>query len=178
MAEQGMKFEIKDVANLILSLPPEYYCTEEVDSEDEHIYKIIDYFVRRGEPSMKGTNFTMTIHKDRIEIFMFPTLNLKIKIKDESEFQEIISLYLDFKTKVEKYLCKLLMNKISVKGSHKNPWEKFAMPDLPDFEDADFNFRVDPEIAPEPDIIANGDGDIRFFRNENPVRIVEDRIPE
>ena len=173
MAEQRIKFEIKDVANLILSLLPEYYCTEEVDSEDEHIYKIIDYFIRRGEPSMKGTNFIMTIHKDRIEIFMFPTLNLKIKIKDESEFQEITSLYLDFKTRVERYLCKLLQNKISVKGNHKNPWEKFLTPeDLHDFEDVDFNPRIDPAIAPEPDLIENRPvGDIRFDRIGNPVRI-------
>lgn len=180
MAEQRIKFEIKDVANLILSLLPEYYCTEEVNSENESVYKIVDYIIRRGESSTKGNNFVMTIYKDRIEIFMFPTLNLKIKIKDESEFQEIISLYLDFKTRVEKYLYKLLQNKITVTGSHKNPWEKFAMPDdLPDFENANFNFRVDAVVAPEPDLMENVARDARIDRHGNRIGIVEveDRIP-
>lgn len=175
MAEQRIKFEIKDVANLILSLLPEYYCTEEVNSGDEHTYKIIDYFIRRGEPSMKGTNFVMTISKDKIKIFMFPTLNLEIDIKSEDEFQEIISLYLDFKTKVNDYLCKLLKNKISVKGSHKNPWEKFVLPNLQDIEDEDFELHgIDAEPAPVADLL----DDIHIDRDGNVVRRRANRLPE
>lgn len=125
MAEQRIKFGVTDIANLIASLDPAYYCVNEIQSDNEIIFNIVDYLIRVDSEGIMGQRFKMTIHKDRIEIFVFPTLNIRIEIANESEFQEILSLYLDFKTKVEDYLYAKLKKMIVVKSNHKNPWDMF-----------------------------------------------------
>lgn len=117
MAKQNLT--IKDIANLILSFNEMYYFAQ--DSDDGESFCIMDY-VSRDEFYCTGNKLKMTISKDKIEIFYFPSLNIVVPIENENEFQELVSLYLDFKNKVEKFLLGNLKNLITNKINHKNPY--------------------------------------------------------
>ena len=120
MAKQDLKFTIEDVANLILSLKTFEYCTLEPD-EEQCKFEICDYYMVNGRCAI-GQKFRLTIYEDRVNIFYYPTLNISISFKNESEFHEILSLYLDFKNQAEKYLLDNLRSMIRVTNNHKNPF--------------------------------------------------------
>lgn len=120
MAKQDLKFTIEDVANLILSLKEMDYCALESD-EEQHKFEICDYYLAGGRCAI-GTKFRLTIYNDRVNIFYYPTLNISLSFKNESEFHEILSLYLDFKNKVKEYLINNLKTMIRFTDSHKNPF--------------------------------------------------------
>lgn len=120
MAKQDLKFTIEDVAGLILSLGTNDYCALE-PNEEQHKFEICDYCIVSGKFSI-GNRFRLTIYKDKVDIFYYPTLNISLQFKDESEFHEILSLYLDFKDEVKKYLISDLKSMIRVNSNHKNPF--------------------------------------------------------
>ena len=117
-----MTITIKDVANLILSFDIGYFCAQ--DSEDGESFCIMDYYMNSGRYTT-GNKFRMTIFKDKVEIFYFPTLNITIPLQNETEFQELIGLYIDFKNKVEEYLTNVIKDMIKVKSNHKNPFDGY-----------------------------------------------------
>lgn len=123
MAQQETKITIEDVANIILSLEAVSYCTLEPNSE-ERKFEIADYYMANGRCCI-GNKFKLTILEDRVHIFHYPTLNVSIPFKDNSEFHEILSIYLDFKQKVEDYLISCLKCMITKKDNHKNPFLGF-----------------------------------------------------
>lgn len=117
-----MTITIKDVANLILSFDIVYFCAQ--DSEDGESFCIMDYYMNSGRYTT-GNKFRMTIFKDKVEIFYFPTLNITIPLQNETEFQELIGLYIDFKNRVEEYLTNIVKDMIKVKSNHKNPFDGY-----------------------------------------------------
>ena len=126
MAKQGIKFEIKDVANLILSLSELNYCTNETKDGDNTVFLIMNYVNSPSGATCCGNKLKIKIFKDKVEIFYFPTLNIVISIKDETEYQELVSLYLDFKEKVNKYLVECVKSLISKTiDNYKNAWMSF-----------------------------------------------------
>lgn len=122
MAKQNLN--IKDIANLILSLNEMYYFAQ--DSDDGESFCIMDYVSRDGF-YCTGNKLKMTISKDKIEIFYFPSLNITVPIANENEFQELVGLYLDFKNKVEKFLLGNIRNLIVNKINHKNPYDGYEV---------------------------------------------------
>lgn len=126
MAKQGIKFEIKDVANLILSLSELNYCTNETKDGDDTVFLIMNYTNSPSGATCCGNKLKIKIFKNKVEIFYFPTLNIVISIKDETEYQELVSLYLDFKEKVNKYLVECVKSLISKTiDNYKNAWTAF-----------------------------------------------------
>lgn len=126
MAKQGMNFEIKDVANLILSLSELNYCTDETKDGDNTVFLIMNYTNSLNGTTCCGNRLKIKIFKDKVEIFYFPTLNIVTPIKDETEYQELVSLYLDFKEKVNKYLIECVKSLISkTVDNYKNAWMSF-----------------------------------------------------
>lgn len=117
-----MTITIKDVANLILSFDIVYFCAQ--DSEDGESFCIMDYYMNSGRYTT-GNKFRMTIFKDKVKIFYFPTLNITIQLQNETEFQELIGLYIDFKNRVEEYLTNVVKDMIKVKSNHKNPFDGY-----------------------------------------------------
>lgn len=126
MAKQGIKFEIKDVANLILSLSELNYCTDETKDGDDIVFLIMNYNNSLNGATCCGNRLKIKIFKNKVEIFYFPTLNIVIPIKGETEYQELISLYLDFKEKVNNYLIECVKSLISKTiDNYKNAWMAF-----------------------------------------------------
>lgn len=122
MAKQNLT--IKDVANLILSFNEMYYFAQ--DSDDGKSFCIMDYLSIDGI-YCTGNRLKMTISKDKVEIFYFPSLNIVVPIANENEFQELIGLYLDFKNKVEIYLLANIKRLITNKINHKNPYNGYEV---------------------------------------------------
>lgn len=121
-----MNFEIKDVANLILSLSELNYCTDETKDGDDTVFLIMNYTNSLNGTTCCGNRLKIKIFKDKVEIFYFPTLNIVTSIKDETEYQELVSLYLDFKEKVNKYLIECVKSLISkTVDNYKNAWMSF-----------------------------------------------------
>lgn len=126
MAKQKLKFKISDIANLILSLSPGSFCTKEVTDKDGNTtYYIMDYVANSSKMNCTGTRLRITIFKDKIELFYFPTLHMEIPINTETEYHEILGLYFDFSQRVEDYLTCVIRDMIQVKTNHKNPWEGY-----------------------------------------------------
>ena len=122
MVKQNVTLTVENIANLILSLNEAYYCA--VDSEDNESFCIMDYCVDKGAYTV-GNKFKMTISKLYVDIFYFPTLNIRVALQNETEFQELISLYIDFRNKVQDFLFDSLKGIIKVKSNHKNPFGSY-----------------------------------------------------
>lgn len=168
MAEQKLKFKISDIANLILSLSAGGFCAKEVTDKDGNTtYYIMDYVANSSKINCTGTRFRITIFNDKIELFHFPTLRVEIPISTETEYQEILGLYLDFSQRVEDYLTRVVKDMIQVKTNHKNPWDGFEvfMEQQREAERANANRRRWQQIHFEPAEVPLPDQD---QQNERP----------
>lgn len=137
-----MKFTIKEIADLILSLNAGLYYGYEECSGDDVIYHICDY--TNAVPYTIGKRFNMVITKEYVSLFFFPGLNCRYQFKNTEEFNEIVSIFYDFKQKYEDFAYECLQSMIVKQSDHKNPYAEFAgfladhpelMDDLPNFDE-------------------------------------------
>lgn len=166
-----MNLTIKDIANLILSLDPARYCIKEIGIGDNMYYQVADYIISSSKPNNIGELLKITIKKDKIYIYYFPTFNDIIPIQNEDEFRELVGICLDFKKKVENFIEKNIKSLIRKVPNYQNPfmaYEAFA-----EAVDAHFNNRQDAVRRPQPRRAMENGGILGQMREEMPLQVPE-----